>query len=104
MMIAGWNDVSTRMVAERAQLAPGVMHYHYSSMTDLLIAVAIGFAEETAALLGAAIEGLAPLPDLRPPLGRPAWTRPAVPRGRTEGVQASVVPRTCRMEERQCEQ
>ncbi|GGO16884.1 TetR family transcriptional regulator [Microbispora rosea subsp. aerata] len=34
---AGWGGVSTRMVAERAGVAPGVVHYHFASLPDLLI-------------------------------------------------------------------
>ncbi|MCG5217034.1 TetR/AcrR family transcriptional regulator [Streptosporangium sp. KLBMP 9127] len=34
----GWNGVTTRLVAKRADVSPGVVHYHYASVTDLLIA------------------------------------------------------------------
>jgi AcrR family transcriptional regulator len=40
----GWNAVTTRLVAERAGVAPGVVHYHFSSVTELLTAAALGFA------------------------------------------------------------
>ncbi|MEN3540083.1 TetR/AcrR family transcriptional regulator [Microbispora sp. ZYX-F-249] len=40
----GWGGVSTRMVAERAGVAPGVVHYHFASLTDLLIAASTGAA------------------------------------------------------------
>ncbi|MFG1796309.1 TetR/AcrR family transcriptional regulator [Nocardia sp. NPDC049149] len=33
----GWGAVTTRMVAERAGLRPGLVHYHFRSVTDLLI-------------------------------------------------------------------
>ena len=33
----GWGAVTTRMVAERAGLRPGLVHYHFHSVTDLLI-------------------------------------------------------------------
>ncbi|MFE9324384.1 TetR/AcrR family transcriptional regulator [Nocardia sp. NPDC052278] len=33
----GWAAVTTRMVAERARLRPGLVHYHFTSVTDLLI-------------------------------------------------------------------
>jgi AcrR family transcriptional regulator len=33
----GWGAVTTRMVAERAGLRPGLVHYHFASVTDLLI-------------------------------------------------------------------
>ncbi|MEU6428800.1 TetR/AcrR family transcriptional regulator [Microbispora sp. NPDC046973] len=41
---AGWSGVSTRMVAERAGVAPGVVHYHFASLPDLLIAASTGVA------------------------------------------------------------
>lgn len=44
----GWSAVTTRMVAERAGVAPGVVHYHFASVTDLLAAAGLGF---TAVLL-----------------------------------------------------
>ncbi|MFI1920467.1 TetR/AcrR family transcriptional regulator [Nocardia sp. NPDC020380] len=33
----GWGAVTTRLVAERAGVRPGLVHYHFSSITDLLI-------------------------------------------------------------------
>ncbi|MFI6043617.1 TetR/AcrR family transcriptional regulator [Nocardia sp. NPDC051321] len=33
----GWGAVTTRMVAQRADVRPGLVHYHFSSVTDLLI-------------------------------------------------------------------
>ncbi|MBF6333057.1 TetR/AcrR family transcriptional regulator [Nocardia transvalensis] len=33
----GWGAVTTRMVAERAGLRPGLVHYHFTSVNDLLI-------------------------------------------------------------------
>ncbi|GAA3221295.1 TetR/AcrR family transcriptional regulator [Nonomuraea helvata] len=39
----GWGGVTTRMVAERAGVAPGVVHYHFTSVTGLLITGSIGF-------------------------------------------------------------
>ncbi|WP_327138829.1 TetR/AcrR family transcriptional regulator [Nocardia sp. NBC_01327] len=33
----GWGAVTTRLVAERAGVRPGLVHYHFSSVTDLLI-------------------------------------------------------------------
>ncbi|WP_280391313.1 TetR/AcrR family transcriptional regulator [Nocardia brasiliensis] len=33
----GWGAVTTRMVAERAGVRPGLVHYHFTSVTDLLI-------------------------------------------------------------------
>lgn len=40
----GWGGVTTRLVAERAGVAPGVVHYHFASVTDLLIAAGTGFS------------------------------------------------------------
>ncbi|EME67204.1 transcriptional regulator [Rhodococcus ruber BKS 20-38] len=33
----GWGAVTTRSVAERAGLRPGLVHYHFTSVTDLLV-------------------------------------------------------------------
>lgn len=33
----GWSAVSTRLVAQRAGVRPGVVHYHFPSVTDLLV-------------------------------------------------------------------
>ncbi|WP_051180164.1 TetR/AcrR family transcriptional regulator [Nocardia concava] len=33
----GWGQVTTRLVAERAGVRPGLVHYHFPSVTDLLI-------------------------------------------------------------------
>ncbi|WP_433726581.1 TetR/AcrR family transcriptional regulator [Nocardia sp. CA-129566] len=40
----GWGAVSTRMVAERAGVRPGVVHYHFHSVTDLLIDASVSAA------------------------------------------------------------
>jgi AcrR family transcriptional regulator len=37
----GWTAVSTRMLAERVGVAPGVVHYHFSSMQALLVEAAV---------------------------------------------------------------
>ncbi|MFI6711485.1 TetR/AcrR family transcriptional regulator [Nonomuraea sp. NPDC050478] len=58
---AGWGGVSTRMVAERAGVAPGVVHYHFSSVTDLL---AEAGTEVTGRLLEEFAGGLARHADL----------------------------------------
>jgi AcrR family transcriptional regulator len=61
----GWTAVSTRMLAERAGVAPGVVHYHFSSMQALLVDAAVGAARALAAQMrpvlaaaGSAEEGL----------------------------------------------
>ncbi|WP_227998974.1 TetR/AcrR family transcriptional regulator [Nocardia australiensis] len=40
----GWGAVTTRMVAERAGLRPGLVHYHFHSVTDLLIDASLQMA------------------------------------------------------------
>jgi AcrR family transcriptional regulator len=47
----GWTAVSTRVVAERAGVAPGLVHYHFSSVQALLSAAAVGAMREVGALL-----------------------------------------------------
>lgn len=52
---AGWSAASTRVVAERAGVRPGVVHYHFSSVTDLLVDATVptlvGFVDELVSLL-----------------------------------------------------
>ncbi len=48
----GWNAVSTRVLAERAGVAPGLVHYHFSSLQAVLREAAVGEMRRT---LGAAI-------------------------------------------------
>lgn len=38
----GWNAVSTRVLAERAGVAPGLVHYHFQSLPALLREAAVG--------------------------------------------------------------
>ncbi|GAA2353316.1 TetR/AcrR family transcriptional regulator [Nonomuraea africana] len=40
----GWGAVTTRLVAERAGVNPALVHYHFASVTDLLIAACTGHA------------------------------------------------------------
>jgi AcrR family transcriptional regulator len=40
----GWTAVTTRVVADRAGVAAGVVHYHFSSMQALLVEAAVGAA------------------------------------------------------------
>ena len=46
----GWTGVSTRLVAARAGVAPGLVHYHFASLQALLRAASI--AQISAALAG----------------------------------------------------
>lgn len=47
----GWSAVSTRVVAERAGVAPGLVHYHFSSVQALLSEAAVGAMRELATAL-----------------------------------------------------
>ncbi|MFB8762447.1 TetR/AcrR family transcriptional regulator [Nocardiopsis alba] len=51
----GWSAVSTRALAERAELTPGLVHYHFSSLNALLEEAALttvrAMVERTAALM-----------------------------------------------------
>lgn len=42
----GWGAVSTRLVAERAGVNAGLVHYHFSSVADLLCAAVMRTARE----------------------------------------------------------
>lgn len=53
----GWGAVSTRMLAERAGVAPGLVHYHFSSVQALLSEAAVGAMREVAGLLEPALAG-----------------------------------------------
>ncbi|WP_037267293.1 TetR family transcriptional regulator [Kibdelosporangium aridum] len=53
----GWSAVSTRILAERAGVVPGVVHYHFSSLRALLTEAAIGAMRE-------ALAGLEPAEDV----------------------------------------
>ncbi|MGH3948277.1 MAG: TetR/AcrR family transcriptional regulator [Pseudonocardiaceae bacterium] len=43
----GWNAVSTRLLAERAHAAPGLVHYHFQSLPALLRKAAVDAMRET---------------------------------------------------------
>lgn len=47
----GWTAVSTRVVAERAGVGAGLVHYHFASVQALLRAAAVGAMRETATML-----------------------------------------------------
>jgi AcrR family transcriptional regulator len=51
----GWAAVSTRVVAERAGVAPGLVHYHFSSVQALLIEAATGAMRQAAAAVEPAL-------------------------------------------------
>ncbi|GGQ73942.1 TetR/AcrR family transcriptional regulator [Couchioplanes azureus] len=45
----GWSAISTRLLAERAGVAPGVVHYHFPSVQALLSEAALGAARSLTA-------------------------------------------------------
>ncbi|WP_433440213.1 TetR/AcrR family transcriptional regulator [Nonomuraea sp. CA-141351] len=57
----GWGGVTTRLIAERAGVAPGVVHYHFPSVTDLLVTAGLGV---TGALLDRLAEELSASPGI----------------------------------------
>lgn len=48
----GWTAVSTRTVAERAGVTPGLVHYHFASVQELLSRAAVAALRRTSAQLG----------------------------------------------------
>ncbi|EQD83310.1 TetR family transcriptional regulator [Saccharopolyspora erythraea NRRL 2338] len=48
----GWTGVHTRVVAERAGVAPGLVHYHFASLQALLTEAAVGVLREAVAGMG----------------------------------------------------
>lgn len=51
----GWNAVRTRLVAERAGVAAGLVHYHFNSVQALLSAAAVGVMRQAAGSVGPAL-------------------------------------------------
>lgn len=54
----GWGSVTTRLVAERAGVRPGLVHYHFSSVTDLLIEAALRVVRAETGRMTAAVTAL----------------------------------------------
>jgi AcrR family transcriptional regulator len=52
----GWAGVSTRLVAERAGVAAGLVHYHFASVRTLLVEAATGVMRSLTAELVALLE------------------------------------------------
>jgi AcrR family transcriptional regulator len=52
----GWAAVSTRTVAERAGVAPGLVHYHFASLQALLAEAAVGALREMVGDVGALLQ------------------------------------------------
>ncbi|GII86776.1 TetR family transcriptional regulator [Sphaerisporangium siamense] len=52
----GWTAVSTRLIAERAGVTPGVVHYHFASMRALLAEAALGVIRDLAERLGTGLD------------------------------------------------
>jgi AcrR family transcriptional regulator len=51
----GWTGVSTRILADRAGVAPGLVHYHFASLRALLAEAAIGALRDVVASAGPAV-------------------------------------------------
>ncbi|WP_025273271.1 TetR/AcrR family transcriptional regulator [Haloglycomyces albus] len=51
----GWNGVSTRKLAERAEVRSGLVHYHFDSLQDLLCQSAMRVIRETLGAVGGAL-------------------------------------------------
>ncbi|OEV02447.1 TetR family transcriptional regulator [Streptomyces oceani] len=51
----GWGAVTTRKMAERAGVRPGVVHYHFDTVTDLLVEASL---DATRRELGKALDAL----------------------------------------------
>ncbi|SDF78851.1 transcriptional regulator, TetR family [Lentzea fradiae] len=56
----GWGAVTTRLVAERAGVNPALVHYHFSSVQELLATAALRVAERLLAESAGALSGLGP--------------------------------------------
>lgn len=59
----GWSAVSTRMLADRAGVAPGVVHYHFASLRAVLTEAAIGAMRAVVAQLRPGTDVIASLLD-----------------------------------------
>lgn len=53
----GWNAVSTRNLAQRAGVAPGLIHYHFASLQALLREAAVGTMRRLLAETQSAFDG-----------------------------------------------
>ncbi|MBB4929980.1 AcrR family transcriptional regulator [Lipingzhangella halophila] len=64
----GWNSVSTRILAQRAGVRPGLVHYHFASLPDLLREAAMRtirrFLDSTTEVLDAAPSATAGIEEL----------------------------------------
>ncbi|WP_433714061.1 TetR/AcrR family transcriptional regulator [Nocardia sp. CA-084685] len=76
----GWGAVTTRMVAERAGVRAGVVHYHFPTVTDLLIdaSLQLARAEYDKAMVGVlALPGPEAMRQLLRAIGSYSSTDPA---------------------------
>src|SRR3712207_5429450 len=60
----GWSAATTRVLAERAGVGAGLVHYHFASVQTLLTEAATGAARKLAAELGASVGAAATTEDL----------------------------------------
>lgn len=59
----GWSAVSTRAVAERAGVTPGLVHYHFRSVRALLAEAVLGLLRESLAGVRPVLESAATVED-----------------------------------------
>lgn len=59
----GWSAVSTRVVAERARVTPGLVHYHFRSVQALLREAVLGVLRESLAGVRPVLESAATVED-----------------------------------------
>jgi AcrR family transcriptional regulator len=52
----GWNGVSTRVLAERANVTPGLIHYHFPSLQALLRDAAVGMISDLLSAAESSVE------------------------------------------------
>ncbi|TDB72302.1 TetR family transcriptional regulator [Micromonospora sp. KC723] len=53
----GWTAVTTRVLAQRAGVAPGLVHYHFTSVQALLVEAAVEVARSVAAQTAPVLAG-----------------------------------------------
>ncbi|WP_159620573.1 TetR/AcrR family transcriptional regulator [Arthrobacter zhaoguopingii] len=55
--LLGWRGVSTRVVAQKAGVAPGLVHYHFDSVQSLLRQAAVGVMGQVLAAVPPVLSG-----------------------------------------------
>ncbi|QFZ20031.1 TetR/AcrR family transcriptional regulator [Saccharothrix syringae] len=94
----GWGAVSTRVLAERAGVGPGVVHYHFDSVRSVLVQASVGALRAALAGLPAVLEDAATPQDALTTLlgaldghsGRELFTETLLAATRDDEVRAAV--------------